>query len=166
MARKTQALSRDEIENRLEEAALTLRRLPIAGGPKGFGSSWPEYLREARHAYGYHEATMRVRPNPEEISRMEEAIGWLRLISSGDERRDAVARRVLWMRAEHYRWRQICRHVGLSRSQCWRTWVSALITLEKRLAASAKKGAKVVNRPDGERAADVEDSSSLNAEGG
>lgn len=51
MAKKSgAALSRHEIEDRLEEAALTLRRLPMKDGPKGFGSSWPEYVREAKHA--------------------------------------------------------------------------------------------------------------------
>lgn len=143
MAKKSgAALTRHEIEDRLEEAALTLRRLPMKDGPKGFGSSWPEYVREAKHAYGYHEATMKVRPNPEEISRMEEAIGWLRLIDSKDERRDADARRIVWMRADGYRWIQICRRVGLSRSQAWRIGTAAVLTIEKRLRAASRQTRK------------------------
>jgi len=54
-----------EIEDRLEEAALTLRRLPnpAGSGARGYGRSWPEYVHEAKHAYGYEKATMRVIPN-------------------------------------------------------------------------------------------------------
>ena len=51
MAKKSgAALSRHEIEDRLEEEALTLRRLPMKDGLNGFGSSWPEYVRDAKHA--------------------------------------------------------------------------------------------------------------------
>jgi hypothetical protein len=88
-------LSWREIEDRLEEAALALRRLrhPSGSGPRGYGSSWPEYVREARHAHGYHKARIRVVPSALEIQRMNEAIDWLRLI------RDAGDRRIVGMRA-------------------------------------------------------------------
>lgn len=123
-----------EIEDRLEEAALTLRRLPVPGsGPRGFGSSWPEYVREAKHAYGYHAARMRVVPSAREITRMEEAIYWLRLIPKPDDRR------IVWMRADGYRWREVCVHVGCVRSTAHRRWVAALLTIEKKLAAEARR---------------------------
>ena len=67
-----------EIEDRFEEAALTLKRLPNppASGARGYGRSWPDYVHEAKHAYGYEPARMRVSPNAREIQRMEEALGW------------------------------------------------------------------------------------------
>lgn len=129
-------ISRHEIEARLEEAALTLQRLPnpAGSGPRGYGSSWPEYVREARHAYGYHNAHVRVVPTAAEISRMEECLGWMRLVQPIDAK-------IIWMRAEGRRWREICIEVGMVRQSAWRRWVAALITLERRL--NARKPPKI-----------------------
>ncbi|MCC5960559.1 MAG: hypothetical protein JJU08_14600 [Rhodobacteraceae bacterium] len=129
-----------EIEDRLEEAALTLRRLPApsGSGPKGYGNSWPEFVRDARHAYGYHEARMRVIPNAGEIARMEETIGWLLLIAHPDDRR------IVWMRAEGWRWKPICWRFGVSRTTAWQRWTAALLTIRKSLTYNIKlhQGAK------------------------
>lgn len=128
------ALSPREIEDRMEEAALTLRRLPPppGSGPKGFGGSWPDYVREARHAYGYHEAGMRIVPSAAEIARMEEAIQWLSLISCTDDRR------IVWMRADGYRWKSIYLRIGASRATAWRRWVAGLATIANSLNAKGK----------------------------
>lgn len=143
MTKKTgAALTCREVEDRLQEAASTFRRLPMKDGPKEFGSSWSEYVREAKHAYGYHKATMKVRPSPEQISRMDEVIGWLRLIESKDERRDAFAWRIFWMRTDGYRWIQIGRRVGLSSLQTWRIRTVAVLTIEKRLRTVSRQTRK------------------------
>lgn len=132
-----------EIDDRLEEAALTLRRLPNppGSGARGYGSAWPEYVRDARQAYGYGEARMKVVPNAREIARMEEALEWLMLIGGKDERAAIDDRQIVWMRAECYRWRQICRAIGCARSTAWRRWTAALLTIANRLNAKDK------NRP-------------------
>lgn len=124
-----------EIEDRLEEAAITLRRLPHppGTGPRGYGSSWPEYIRDARHAYGYHKASMRIVPNAQEIARMDEAIGWLRLISDPDDRQ------IVWMRAEGERWKPICWRIGVARGTAWRRWSAALLTIANALERKDKK---------------------------
>ena len=59
-----------EVEARFEEAALTLRRLPdpAGSGPRGYGSSWPDYVHDARHAYGYGEVRMRITPSAADIA--------------------------------------------------------------------------------------------------
>lgn len=118
-----------EVEDRLEEAAVTLRRLPNppGSGPKGHGSSWPEYVHEARHAYGYHTARMRVVPSARDIARMEEAIAWLLFIKDPDDRR------IVWMRAEGVRWRDVCINAGCCRSTANRRWSAALLTISKAL---------------------------------
>lgn len=128
-----------EIEQRLEEAALTLRRLPnpAGSGARGYGSSWPEVVREARHAYGYERARMRVVPSAREISRYEEAVGWLALLS------DPVDRHIVWHRAEGYRWRQVCHRVGLARSTCGRRYAAALLTIEKALRVKGLAGVEL-----------------------
>jgi hypothetical protein len=122
-----------EIEDRFEEAALTLRRLPNppGSGPKGYGSSWPEYVHDARHAYGYHEARMRVIPSAQDIERMEECIEWLRLVEASEGR-------IIWLRAERVRWRQICIRMGCVRSTAWRRWAASLITIANHLNRRGK----------------------------
>jgi hypothetical protein len=138
------------IEDRMEEAALTLRRLPNprGSGPKGFGQSWPEYVHDAKHAYGYHETRMRVIPSAVEIQRMEECIDWLRLIGSEEAR-------IVWLRAEGWRWRQVCIKAGCVRQTAWRRWVAALQTIANHLnkhEKTARRGAAAKKTAD-ERAA-------------
>ncbi len=122
-----------EIEDRFEEAALTLRRLPNppGSGPKGYGSSWPEYVHDAKHAYGYHEARMRVIPSAQDIERMEECIRWLRLVEASEGR-------IIWLRAERVRWRQICIRMGCVRSTAWRRWAASLINIANHLNRHGK----------------------------
>ncbi|MDO5758530.1 MAG: DUF6362 family protein [Rhodobacterales bacterium] len=124
-----------EIEDRFEEAALTLKRLPnpAGSGARGYGRSWPDYIHEAKHAYDSAPSRMRVIPNPREIQRMEEALEWLALISGETEQHAADNRRIVWMRAEGYRWRQVCIQIGCVRSTAWRRWTAALITIANRL---------------------------------
>jgi len=132
------------IEDRMEEAALTLRRLPNppGSGPKGFGQPWPEYVQDAKHAYGYHEARMRVVPNAGEIQRMEECIEWLRFIGPEDAR-------IVWLRAENRRWRQVCIQAGCVRQTAWRRWVAALQTIANHM----NKKNKSARRPAGAKKA-------------
>lgn len=132
-----------EIEDRFEEAALTLKRLPNppGSGARGYGRSWPEYVHEAKHAYGYEEARIRVIPNAREIQRMEEALEWLALIGGDSEQAISDNRRIVWMRAEGYRWKQICRAVGCVRSTAWRRWTAALVTIANRLNRQRKTSA-------------------------
>ncbi|MFC7705768.1 DUF6362 family protein [Plastorhodobacter daqingensis] len=133
-----------EIEDRFEEAALTLKRLPNPpdSGARGYGRSWPDYVYEAKHAYGYEQATMRVIPNAREIQRMEEALEWLALIGGVSEQHAADNRRIVWMRAEGHRWQTICRHVGCVRSTAWRRWTAALVTIANRLNRQRKSSAR------------------------
>jgi hypothetical protein len=125
-------LTASEIEERLEEAAWTLRRLPEKDRPRGYGSSWPPIVRDAKHAYGYTPARpMRVVPSAAAISRMEECFDWLMMIDPEDAR-------IVWLRAENVRWKQICIRAGVVRSTAWRRWVAALMTISKKLERQAK----------------------------
>ena len=83
-----------DIEDRFEEAAYVLRRLPEKDRPRGYRSSWPPIVQEAKHAYGYTpEAPMRVIPSAAAITRMEECLDWLLLVDPEDAR-------IVWLRAE------------------------------------------------------------------
>ena len=130
-------LETNEIEDRFEEAARTLRRLPSppGSGPKGYGNAWPAYVQDARHAYGYHEVQMRVVPSASDIQDMEECIEWLAWLKPDDAR-------IVWMRAEGARWRQVCWRVGIARSTAHRRWAAALLTVAKNLEARGRKKRK------------------------
>lgn len=133
--------TRETVEKRLEEAATTLRFLPDprASGPKGFGSSWPDYVRDPWHAYGYHAARARIVPSAAEISRMEECLEWLALLPPEDAR-------IVWLRATGMRWGTLGRALKCSRSTLWRRWVAALMTLTLRLNKGRRPGSKVAPR--------------------
>ena len=125
-----------EIEDRFEEAAWTLRRLPEKDRPRGFHSAWPEVVRDPKQAYGYDEGKpMRVVPSAAAITRMEECFDWLLWLDPEDAR-------IVWLRAENMRWRQVCIRAGCVRSTAWRRWVAALVTISKKLEKQAKSEAK------------------------
>lgn len=133
-----------DIEDQFEEAAWTLRRLPNppGSGPKGYGSGWPEFVQDAKHAYGSEDAIMRVVPSARDIARMEEAIGWLSLVRPEEAK-------IIWLKAEGMKWRGICIRMGVVRQTAWRRWVAALLTVSRKLQAQerAKTGVRVSGTP-------------------
>ena len=133
------------LEERFEEAARTLRRLPNPPGstPRGYRSAWPEYRHDPNQAYGWDDARIRVVPSPRAIQRMEECLEWLRWLSDPEDAR------IVWLRAEGWRWRQIAIRVGCVRQTAWRRWVAALATIANRLnnqgkSARSESGAKMI----------------------
>ena len=130
-------LTARDIEDRFDEAAYTLRRLPEKDRPRGYGSSWPAVVHDAKHAYGYTpEAPMRVIPSAAAITRMEECLDWLLLVDPEDAR-------IVWLRAEGARWRQVCIRAGCVRSTAWRRWAAALLTISKKLNSRTKSKRKL-----------------------
>jgi peptidoglycan/xylan/chitin deacetylase (PgdA/CDA1 family) len=146
-------LTPTEVEDRFEEAARTLRRLPGVRVP-GYFSTWPPVVRAAIEAYGYENAgaPIRIAPTPQAITRMEETFTWLTWLSDPDDMR------IVWLRAEGVRWKPICWRIGVSRATAWRRWAAAMITIanrhnsairnpppklsQKKLAASDRKAAR------------------------
>lgn len=126
-----------EIEDRFEDAAFTLRRLPNppGSGPKGFGHSWPDYIHDAHEAHADAAVRMRVIPSALSIQRMDECIDWLRFLDPEDAR-------IVWLRAEGVRWRQVCIRAGVVRSTAWRRWAASLLTIANHLKANEKSGGK------------------------
>ena len=114
------ALTPREIEDRFEEAAFTLRRLPEKDRPRGFAAA---------------EAPMRVIPSAAAITRMEECFDWLLMLDPEDAR-------IVWLRAEGVRWRQVCIRAGVVSSTAWRRWAASLLTIANRLIAQDKLARK------------------------
>ena len=114
------------VEERMEEAADTLRRLPETK-VRGFFSTWPAIVRDYWEAYGWHEIRYRpAPPAPAAIDRMDAAMVWLGWLPADDAR-------LVWARACGLPWKAITWKLGVSRTTAWRYWAAALITIAARL---------------------------------
>lgn len=110
----------DELRQRMREAAHVLRRLPMPqrGLPSGFHVAWPDVVQDFWGAYGWSPTRApRTIPLPSEISRLDEVLRWLHLLT-----RDQ--RLVLWARAQGWTWRRIeelddMERDGHGRSERW-----------------------------------------------
>ena len=98
------------VETRLEDAAHVIRRLPAVRMP-GYFNTWPTMLIEFADRVGRDPEPMRLPPpSSSAITRMEEALEWLRWLEGDDAklvwarcRRDAVETDLLplWHCARH-----------------------------------------------------------------
>ena len=114
------------VEERLREAARTLRRLPEEK-VKGYTSSWPAIKRDAMEILQMEAQPMRIRPSSEDISEMEEVMFvWLRWL-------DVEERKLVWLRAERVRWKLICGRFGVGRTKAWEMYKQALVMIAKRI---------------------------------
>ena len=114
------------VEERFEEAADTLRRLP-AVKVQGYVSTWPPIVRDFWEAFGWNEVRVHPgSPSPAAIDRMDETFTWLRWLEPEETR-------LVWWRAEEVRWKLISYRLGTCRTTAWRRWVAALIKVAARL---------------------------------
>ncbi|MEO5337981.1 MAG: DUF6362 family protein [Magnetospirillum sp. WYHS-4] len=114
------------VEDRIEEAADTLRRLPEQK-VQGFFGTWPPVVRDFWEAFGWEEARIRRGPpQPGAIDRMDEVMIWLTWLEADDAR-------IVWLRACRTPWKLITWRFGMSRTTAWRNWVAALLTIAARL---------------------------------
>ena len=126
----------DSVFERIVEAARTLRQLPPVKGPAGYRSAWPDWVRDAWHKYGREAATvdlgaqtLRIRPSPEAIDRMDETILWLQLLD------DEMAR-VVWARANRVAWWKLSAMMGCDPRTCRRRLLLAMVELASTLNAN------------------------------
>ena len=114
------------VEERLIEAADTMKRLPQFR-VQGYYNSWPTIMREFSDRVG--ETPQRLRrppPSPTAITRMEEALQWLRWLEADDAK-------LVWMRAEGLQWKPICWRFGITRATGHNRWQYALCVISWRL---------------------------------
>ena len=74
-------------------------------------------------------------PSAAAITRMEECFDWLLMLDPEDAR-------IVWLRAEGVRWRQVCIRAGVVSSTAWRRWAASLLTIANRLIAQDKLARK------------------------
>lgn len=84
----------DLVGKRLVEALKTLRRIPARIGPKGYGSTMPEIIRDWADKLAQlenpdnsmlHTTRARSTPTADEVARMDEALSWPLRFLQGDE---------------------------------------------------------------------------------
>ena len=109
----------DDVAARFAEAAETGRRLPPVR-VQGYFNVWPMFARQEWEAMSADEYEYRpLPPTPEAIARMMEAMRWVQWL-------EEEQRHLIWMRAKHYEWKDICRRIGCERTTAWRRWQRAL----------------------------------------
>ncbi|MBF0629205.1 MAG: hypothetical protein HQL91_13385 [Magnetococcales bacterium] len=125
------------VAERMAEAASTLRRLKVSGlKPQGYGSSWPDIVHEFSEAYGYNELVVRLGPpTADAITRMDEAMEWLRWLESDQMR-------LVWFHAEGMPRKVIQAKLGVSRATLWLHWSSALTVIASMINLSQEKMSK------------------------
>lgn len=113
------------VEARLSEAAYVLKRLPE---PRlsGYFSTWPDVVQSFADKVGQEPQPMRVLPTPAAITRMEETLTW----TAGLEPIDG---KIVWLRAYGYRWREVCRTVGMQRASAHHHWIYGLCLIAHKL---------------------------------
>jgi len=102
------------------EAAKTARRLP-PDRPPGYASAWPVLQRMAADLgkQSGKDRKLHIPPSPAAIEEMLETTRWMQWL-------DPEARHLVWMRADRWDWKEICRRFGCNRSTAWRRWQKAL----------------------------------------
>ena len=65
-------------------------------------------------------------PGPDAITRMEEALGWLRWLDGDDAK-------LVWARSDRTPWKAICARFGIARATADRRWAYALTVIAWRL---------------------------------
>ena len=119
-----EALSEADIIERLHEAGKTALSLPKGRyGPSQSVTMNIDVVRAVNESYGWNAIPHRFMPSPAEISRMEEALGWLELIDN------KVVRQIVALRAfihpitkrNTYSWRRLGIMLGADHKSimCW-----------------------------------------------
>lgn len=113
------------IADRFEECVETLQRIP-GGVSLGYKNFWPDIHRERPELARQESKPARLKATPDQISRMEETLTWITLVSQG--KRDLI-----WMRAAKRPWREISGITGFPRTSAQRYWHRALLEVADNL---------------------------------
>jgi hypothetical protein len=114
------------VEERLEEAANTLRRLPPIK-VQGYFSTWPQIVHDSDDKRDWEVLAIRLGPpSAQAIDRLDETLIWYRWLTKTESR-------LVWLRANKANWKTICSGGGYSRTVAWRYWAYALAKIAYRL---------------------------------
>jgi hypothetical protein len=114
------------VEQQLEEAADTLKRLPTHK-IQGYFGTWPQIKHDVCDIADWELlAVRRGPPTAQAIDRMDDSLPWLRWLT-------AAERRVVWLRANNVSWKIVCARIDRQRTVAWTLWVFALAKIAHRL---------------------------------
>lgn len=123
---KTVTVKQKYVEDRIHDAARTLRRLPEER-VQGYFSTWPKIKRDEMEILQMEKEPMRIRPSMDDITEMEEVLFvWLRWLEVDE-------RKLVWQRAERVRWKLICSQFGVGRTKAWEMYKCALGKIAARI---------------------------------
>lgn len=103
-----QKLDEQQVISRLKEAVSTMRRLPPVR-VQGYFNAWPDMVYTEIEIMRMDRKPKTWPATPEAISNMEEAILWLNLLETVEDRK------IVWMRASNIPWDIISKTFGFSR---------------------------------------------------
>ncbi len=118
----TKIWTHEDTANWFIDAARTAHRLPRVG-VQGYFNVWPafarsEYERMARD----EEKVIRFPPTPEDVDQMLLAMKWIQCLQ-------LEQRKLVWMRAERWRWYDIGKRFGVAPRTAQRHWEVAIATI-------------------------------------
>jgi hypothetical protein len=121
----------DEVASWLVEGARTAHRLPPVR-VQGYFNVWPTIVRSDYERMAKDdEPVCRFPPEPAAIDRMMETMRWVQWL-------EIEQRHLVWMRAERYPWREICKRFGCDRTTAWRRWQVAMSVIVDHLNAGTE----------------------------
>ncbi len=115
----------EKVAERFEECASVLNRLPD-NDISGYSTYWPEIIYTEKEIKRQPVKTLRLRPLPDAIDRMEETLQWILYVHED-------CRKLVWLRAYRTPWREIARQVGVSPRSVRRYWDRELSEVARRL---------------------------------
>jgi hypothetical protein len=114
------------VEERLAEAASVMRRLPAVRVP-GYFNTWPRTVVEFADRVGQEPERMRLPPpSSAAITRMEQAVLWLRWLEVDDAK-------LVWARSGGTPWKAITWRFGIARATAHRRWQYGLSVIAWKL---------------------------------
>lgn len=109
----------DDVAARFEEAATTGRRLPLVK-VQGYFNVWPTIVRTEYERMARDEALIyRFPPTPAAVERMLVVMQWIQCL-------EVEQRKLVWMRAERWRWYDIGKRFGVAPRTAQRRWEIAI----------------------------------------
>ncbi len=117
---KLDELNIDNVGERFRQAARTAYRLP-AVRVQGYVSYWPEIKQTETVRSAVEERRyIKFLPSPKEVEEMLEVMRWIQCL-------DVEQRKLVWMRARRYGWRDIGQRFGCCSRTAQRHWQYAML---------------------------------------
>ena len=117
----------DDVANWLIEAARTAHRLPPVR-VQGYFNCWPTIVRSEYERMASDDAPVyRYPPTPAEVERMLVVMQWVQCLRIDQ-------RKLVWMRAERWRWYDIGKRFGVAPRTAQRHWEVAIQVITDHLS--------------------------------